>query len=103
MANTPAEETILRLEARKSFALAVWIQDVTGRALDITGSTLRIVAKKEPLPATGSDDPTNLFTNSFATLVDPAIGYSVFYLQASDLNHDDGEYPLSIVMTSEGY
>ena len=102
LGNTPKAPVILRLEQRKSFSLALWIQDRSGRPLDITGATLRIVMK-ERYDAADLTDSTNLITNSLAELVDAPVGYARFEMQASDFNHDAGEYPYSIVMVNEGY
>jgi hypothetical protein len=103
LGNTPPEMTVIRVEARKSFALGIWLTDKAGRALDITGTTIRLVAKNTPLPSTGSSDATNLFTNGEAVLTDPAIGYAQIFLQAADLDHKPNEYPLTLVMVTEGY
>ena len=54
--NSPTSETVLRLEARKSFALGLYIQDANGRPLDITDASIRLVAKKLPLRATDTND-----------------------------------------------
>lgn len=99
--NSPRDVTIIRAEARKSLSLAIWITDPNGRPLDITGTTLRIVAKKRG--ATGGNDAANLFTNAFAELVDPENGFARFSLQAYDLDHAPGEYAYAIVLWSEGY
>ena len=102
LGNTPKSPTILRLERAKSFALALWIQDRSGRPLDISGSTIKIVMKKTVDPNI-TDDSDNLIVNSGANLADADIGYARFELQAADLNHSPGEYPYSIVMRDEGY
>ncbi|AYD86174.1 minor tail protein [Microbacterium phage Burro] len=102
LGNTPKSPTILRLEQRKSFALALWIQDKSGRALDVTGATIKIVMK-EKVDSTDTTDAGNMITNSSAEMADSAIGYVRFELQALDLNYDAGEYAYSIVMIADGY
>lgn len=101
--NGPQSETVLRLEARKSFALGLEIRDQSGRVLDITGASFRIVMKALPLRMTDTTDSDNLITNSIATIVDPTGGVARFSLQALDLNRVPGEYPFVIVMLSGGY
>jgi hypothetical protein len=100
--NSPQATTVLRLEARKSFALSVWVRDTNGRPLDISNTELRLVMKKLPL---GSDpsDTANLIGNSIAEFVDTAEGLARFNLQASDLNHAPGEYPFALVLDTNGY
>jgi len=98
----PKEQTVLRLMARKSFALGLWIQDRAGGPVDINGAVIRIVARKS-VPTTISDDIDNLITNSTANVTAPAAGFARFELQASDLDWNPGEYQFSITMTHEGY
>lgn len=103
LGNSPASELVIRAEARKSFAIGIWVKDQNGRALDITGCTLRIVAKKLPLSSSDTTDADNLFTNDTAEILSPAVGYARFSLQASDLDHAPGEYQYSIVLLDGGY
>jgi len=90
------------LEARKSFALSVWVRDTNGRPLDISNTDLRLVMKKLPL---GSDpgDAANLIANDLAEIVDAVGGLARFNLQASDLNQVPGEYPFALVLDTSGY
>lgn len=101
--NTPQDQTVLRLEAAKSFSFNVWVQDQTGRSLDITGATSRIIMKKPPFDPADLSDTSNLIVNDDAVMVDPAVGLMRFNLQAADLNHSAGEYPFSVVFTKDGY
>src|SRR5690606_17701744 len=77
-----------------------WFKDHSGRPLDLTGTQIRMVAKKPPF---GPDDSDNLFENGDAILAAPEIGYARIDLQATDLDHEPGEYPFSLVLVSEGY
>jgi hypothetical protein len=95
--NSPQATTVLRLEARKSFALSVWVRDANGRPLDISTTELRLVMKKLP------EDAANLLVNAVAETVDAVEGFARFNLQASDLNHPAGEYPFALVMDVDGY
>lgn len=98
---SPAGETLITAEARKSFSFALWIKDHAGRMLDITDCTIRIIVKKPRYKS--ADDTDNLIFNSEADLVSPTHGYARFNLQASDLDHKPGEYPYSIVLWDGGY
>ena len=101
--NSPSESTVLRLEARKSFAFSVHITDDRGRPLDITDAGLRMVMKKEPLDNLDTADMKNLIQNSDAEIVDGPAGIFRFNLQASELNHLPGEYPYAMVLYYQGY
>src|SRR5687768_14854378 len=95
LGNGPEDKTVLRLMARKSFALGMWIQDQNGNPLDITGCTLRIVMRKR-VASTVSDDSGNLIANDAAQILAPTLGWARFELQASDFDHAPGEYEYSI-------
>ena len=98
--NTPFQQTVLRLEARKSFSLGLWFKDSTGRGLDLSDSDVRLVAKAPPF---GVDDSNNLFTNGVANVVSPSVGYARIDLQATDLDLEVGEYAFAIVLVTGGY
>lgn len=100
--NSPEDETVLRLQARKSFALGLWIQDYNGNPLDIAGTTTRIVVRKN-VPINTVDDSANIITNSVAEIIAPTLGLCRFNFQASDLDAPAGDYVYSIVMVAEGY
>jgi hypothetical protein len=100
--NTPQDETILRLQARKSFAFGVWVEDFNGNPLDIVNSSFRMVARKS-VPSTVNDDSGNLLTNSHGTVVAAALGFVRFSLQASELDWEPGEYGFTIVISEGGY
>lgn len=101
--NTPGQATILRVEARKSFSLGLWITDSHGRYANLAGCTLTIVAKSQPLDI--SSDATNLLAaNAVAAVPTPALGYARFDIQAATLDLLPAEYDYAIVLrTAEGY
>ena len=101
--NSPAAETILRVEARKSFALGLRIKDKNGNALDISNATFRIVVKKFPSRTGDPADDDNLVENAQAAIIDGPAGVAQFNLQASDLNLSPLEYAYAVVMWFEGY
>jgi hypothetical protein len=102
LGNTPNQQTLIKLEARKAFSLGLWIKDFMGRSLNITGVEFRFVMRKT-IPATDFGDSTNLLINSLATLVEAEQGFAQFDFQATDLDHKPGEYLYAIVMVSNGY
>lgn len=95
LTNSPKDNTLLRLERRKSFALELHFQDASGKVLDITGCEIRIVAKKIPF---ADDDSDNLFVNNVAEIVNATAGFALFEFQALDLDHKASEYPYVIVL-----
>lgn len=100
--NSPEQQTILRLEQRKSFALSLWFMDSNRRPADLTGCTVRLVVKTPPF-ADDPEDGANLITNDVAEFPDPTQGFARFELQAAELNLAGGEYPFVIVLISDGY
>ena len=102
LGNGPEDKVVLRLMARKSFALGMWIQDQNDNPLDITDATFHMVVRKT-VPSTTVNDSANLITNSTGAILAPTLGFLRFELQAADLNFPPGEYMVSIVMIYEGY
>lgn len=102
--NSPTQRTVLRVEARKSFALSLWFMDAHRRPVDLTGCTVRLVAKSLPLDPADVSDADNLVTSATATLVAPEAGMCQISLQAAELDLEPGEYPFVIVLgTPTGY
>ena len=102
LSNGPVEQAVLRLMARKSFALGLFITDYNEHPLDITGCEFRLVVRKD-VPRTVNDDSSNLVTNALGLIQAPTLGYLRFELQASDLDFLPGDYIFSITMVSEGF
>ena len=102
LTNSPDDKVVLRLQARKSFALGLWIQDQNGNPLDITGVTIRLVIRKS-VPKDTTNDSGNLISSSTAVIQDALAGYAKFSLQAAELDEQPGEYLFSIVLVSDGY
>lgn len=104
LGNTPSKETILRLEARKSFSFVLAVKDAQRRAVDLTGASLRIVMKALPLDVADADDDDNLIAEPDAVPTAPDQGLVRFDIQAADLNWPTGEYPFVVVLTdSDGF
>lgn len=105
LANTPAEVTVLRLEARKSFSFGLHVCDTRGRPVDLTGCTLRFSrALVWPPPAGAPQLGPGDVLEVDGDVVAPALGYARIDLQASHLDSVPGTYPFSVVLTTaEGY
>lgn len=102
LGNTPDSQIVLRLQARKSFALGLWIQDQNGNPLDISGSSIRVVIRKR-VPVDAVDDSGNLISSSEAVIMAPTLGFARVAIQAAELNHPPGEYLINIVLSNAGY
>jgi hypothetical protein len=102
LSTSPEAQTVIRLEARKSFSLALWIMDFMGHALDITDCQLRMVVRKN-FVASDPGDAANLIISSDAFLSAPEKGYARFDIQASELDHPAGEYQYAVVLVASGY
>lgn len=98
--NSPDQTTVLRVEARKSFALSLWFMDRTRRPADLTGATVTLVVKQLPLDPADTGDANNLITSSVAIIDDPLTGYCRFDVQAAELNLAPAEYPYAVVLRS---
>ena len=103
LGNSPEQETVLRLEARKSFSLNLYLRDQLGRPLDISTATFRIVMKKLQMRPGDTSDADNLILNSEALIIEPLTGHARFNVQAAELDHAIGQYPYAIVMWVNGY
>jgi len=99
--NSPVDNTLLRLEARKSFRLTIWIKDYLGSILDITGTELRLVVREKF--ATVNDGDATAALKKLATIGNAEQGYAYFDIQADELNWREGEHPFSITLVSSGY
>lgn len=101
LGNAAHKPVVLQLEARKSFSLQLFLRDPNGRAADLTGCSLRIVAKSTPITST----ETNLLEgDDVAVIEDPASGKAHFEIQALTLDLTPAEYAFAIVLiNAEGY
>ena len=105
LGNSPSKgNTVLRVEARKSFSFGIWLKDFKKKPLDITDCSISLVVKTRPYDTSDTADEDNLLTNSAAEILEPEVGYARINLQASDLDLATGEYPFALVLhTPEGY
>lgn len=102
--NSPQQETVIQLEARKSFSFAIYVQDSYRRPCDLTNAQLSLVVKAQPQSSTDVADSDNLISSSFASIMEPLSGYARFNIQARELDLAEGEYPFAIVLRSaQGY
>lgn len=99
LSNVPSQETLLRLAARKSFALTVTVRAPNGSIIPLVDSSARLTVAKPNRDPKSSDV---LFS------LDPTVfnieqGIIRFDFQASHLDLPSREYPYEIVFESLGY
>lgn len=100
ISNSPGETTVLRLEARKSFALGLRFYDLLDRTINITGDTITLtVSKIRPRTMSISD----VVLTKVADLYDSGEGKAVFNLQADELDLAAGEYVFDVTYEQEDY
>jgi len=92
LTNSPAETTVLEVEARKSFALTVEVTTPAGAPADLTGAAVVL--------AIGTGETT---AEHVATIAMPLSGRAVLALQAADLDLAPRAYPFVIVLRTGGY
>ena len=103
LTNSPLQSLTLDVERRKSFSFRVNVLAADRTPLDLTGATLRLVAKNFEYDD-DLYDTTNIFVNSTAEVVAPETGVGVFPLQAAEVDQTPGEYHYSIVLwTYDGF
>lgn len=97
LTNLPNQHTMLRLAARKSFAVTVnFIDGVCDKPLNMEGATTRL--------AIGAQYPqTTVLLERAPALFNGQQGFARFDLQAADLDLPAGEYPYEIIVISDGY
>lgn len=100
LTNSPPRNTILRLEARKSFSFVVKFDDDHCAPVDLTDCTVSMdwvtTLIRNPQP---SD-----FKRVLAEIDDPPSGECRFDLQAADLDLKPGSYPYTLtLLTDSGY
>lgn len=94
LGNAVKKETVVSLEARKSYAFSVKFIRADDTAVSIVGAVVRLVVAR---PDYRGGDVT---INRLATLVDAVGGIAQFELQATDLDLSEDEYPFSITLIS---
>ena len=103
LTNSPLQSLTLDVERRKSFSLQVNLIAPDQTPIDLTGCTLRLVAKHFEYD-NDLYDTTNIFVNSTAEVVAPETGVGVFSLQAAEVDQTPGEHHFSIVLwTYDGF
>lgn len=100
LSNSPSETTVLRLEARKSFALGLKFYDLLDRTINITGDTLTLTIGKTRSRSLQAGD---VVLTKVADLYDSGEGKAIFNLQADELDLAPGEYVFSVVREHEDY
>lgn len=103
LTNTPSRHTLLRVEARKSFAFGVYVRDTENNPIDLTGCSLTLARTVAPGPLPASLTAAGIVSKA-ASLPAATEGNARFDFQATDLDLAEGEYPFTITLrTAEGY
>ena len=89
LSSTPSSQTVLELEARKSFAFSVELVDAAGAAIDMSGSTLTF--------SMGS------LIRAGAPLLELEALNGNFYFQAVDLDLPASTYGFVVTLRTNGY
>lgn len=98
LSTSPPSHTLVRVEARKSFAFAVEVIDAAGNLVDLTDCVLSLVVAKAP--HRGGET----VLEATATMLADGQGRAQFMLQAADLDLAAGEYGFALVMiTADEY
>ena len=92
LGNTPRRETIISVEASKSYALGMRFVDEDGEPIDLTDCVLRFVATDPP--QRGSTEVLNVL----ATIDLPLTGQALFKFQASDLTLEATSYAYDVTL-----
>lgn len=94
LGNTPRQQTVLKLAARKSFAFGLLFRQQEDLPIDLTGATIRFVLA-EPDYRGGA-----VLLTRTAELIDAELGVAQVSLQAVDLNLVEDDYPFSVTIVS---
>lgn len=97
LTNLPNQHTMLRLAARKSFAVTVnFIDGVCDKPLNMEGAEIRLTIG-QTYPQTG------VLLEKSPALLNGQQGFARFDLQATELDLPAGEYPYELVVVASGY
>jgi hypothetical protein len=95
LSNTPRSETVVTVEARKSFAFGIqFLYSSNSTPIDITGATVRMVVSL-PRRLGGT-----IAIDRDATILNGPLGLAQIALQADDLDFAEDEYPFSVTLVS---
>lgn len=94
--NTPQQETLLTLAARKSFSFTVQFLDSNYVPLSLVNATSSFTIGEQQY----SDTP--ILTQQATTILESS-GVVLFNLQAAQLDLVPGVYPFEVVVLTEGY
>jgi len=98
LSNSPQDVTVFEAEARKSFAIGVWLKDSNKNPVDLTDTSTTFTL--------GTVDAYGIATalvSVTAIIVAPGLGYMTFNLQADDLDLKPGTYYFTTTLRIQGY
>ena len=96
--NTPQDNTVIEVEARKSFSFGIFVQDKKGGPLDLADAESTFTMGK--IDAFGV--PTVLISRA-GIIAAPALGYMQFQVQADELEVKPGVYMFTVTLLVQGY
>lgn len=92
LGNTPRRETVIAVEANKSYAFGLNFKTPDGLPVDLTACEVRLVAAEAP--HVGGTEVMSLV----ATSQEPTTGFTQFNMQAEDLALEPGSYPYDVTL-----
>lgn len=98
LSNSPQESTVIEAEARKSLSFGIWLKQLNGAPVDITGaSTTFTVGKVDRYGV------STALLSTTALIQAPTLGYLVVQVQAADTDLKPGIYQFTTTLRMNGY
>lgn len=98
LTNSPEEQLVLRLEARKSFTFGLRFRTATGDYIDITGADVRLTAAR-----VHADEQVETVFTAVAVHTESTLGMARVDIQAADLDLEPGTYYFALTVLNGGY
>lgn len=98
LTNSPEEQLVLKLEARKSFTFGLRFRTATGGYIDITGADIRLTAARVL-----ADDQVETVFTAIAVHTESALGMARVDIQAADVDLEPGSYYFALTVLNGGY
>lgn len=99
LSNTPPSQSVLELEARKSFTFALQVMHEGGAPVDLTSAAVTFTLGRHG----EYNEPPTVILERAGNITAPADGAAVFSLQAAELDLAPGEYPFAVTLRVSGY
>lgn len=98
LTNSPEEQLVLKLEARKSFTFGLRFRTATGGYIDITGADIRLTAARVL-----ADDQVETVFTAIAVHTESTLGMARVDIQAADVDLEPGSYYFALTVLNGGY